>query len=88
MRQSWLPGPLWLSLLPAVLVALNWKTVFTTLYGLVQNDTTRLVSGCASQSYTTHIFSKDPLVIYVASFLSASEAKELAHTKYEMQCMT
>jgi prolyl 4-hydroxylase len=37
---------------------------------------------CQEHAFKTHVLSRDPLVIYVESFLSAKEADELVELRY------
>lgn len=37
---------------------------------------------CRDQEYTVHLFSEDPLVIYIDSFISAEEAIQLNSMRY------
>jgi hypothetical protein len=45
---------------------------------LVLQSSTKL-SACQPHHYSTHLFSRDPLVIYISSFVSADEAFYLSN---------
>jgi len=48
-----------------------WTTLFTVISGVSNAE------DCATHSYKTHLFSKDPLVIYIESFINLEEASQL-----------
>jgi hypothetical protein len=67
------------SFLAVFLAATNWCSPLGQVLRLWHDRATPPISpGCPNHNYQIYVFSKDPLVIYISSFLSADETKELA----------
>jgi len=59
------------------LATAGWLSSDDPIESNTENDSPGLPRKCRDQPYETHLFSEDPLVIYIDNFISAEEANQL-----------
>jgi prolyl 4-hydroxylase len=77
-----LSASLWITFLFLTLgITFFWPDSYTSLVAKIRKPT-EATESCSQHRYETHIFSKDPLVIYISDFLTPKEASDLIHSTY------